>query len=153
MANRKRNKEFVADYISNLTIPYIEKYGKEILGIYLCPYTIGKSQRIEMVVLHTGNKEVTAMSKPVIIKDYKIYMTTNFMSRYQGKIDNRAKLKLAKELKSSVILYDPKNILTDRKKHLENEEEIEVFYNSFKIPEGIVAKAKNKVRLLTTAKN
>lgn len=148
MAKNKHVKNIVANSISRLTIPYLEKYGDRIIGVYLCPYSIGGTQRIEIVVVHDGNKEIPILKNSVLVNELRIYVNTNNRTGYKGKVDSDEKMKLAKELKSSSIIYDPKSILANRMRMLENRQDISAFYNSFEMPNEVVKGAKSNVYAL-----
>ncbi len=145
MRKKKPVKEIVSDSISKLTIPYIEKYGNRILGVYLCPYQIGGLQRIEVVILYNNQEEIPVIRNQVLINEMKIQVSTKPICYYRGSINYEKKEKAARELKSSAVIYDPKRILHSRITFLQQNENISKFYNSFELPNEVVKITKRKV--------
>lgn len=145
MTNKKPVKQMVSNSISRLTAPYIEQYGDKILGVYLCPYQIGGLQRIEVVILHNHKEEIPVIKNQISINELKIQISTKPILYYEGSIDCEKKEKAAQDLKSSVIVYDPRNRLVRKQASLERNEEVPKFYNSFELPNEVVKSTKSKV--------
>ena len=145
MRKKKQVKEIVSDSISRLTIPYIEKYGNKILGVYLCPYQIGGLQRIEVVILHNTRKEIPVIKNQILVNELKIQVSIKPIDEYRGSINSEKKEKIARELKSSAVIYDPKKFLNKKITLLQQNEKIPKFYNSFELPNEVVKITKRKV--------
>ena len=153
MTKKKSVTDVVANSISRLASPYIEKYDKKILGIYLCPYQIGGIQRIDVVVLHNNNEEIPVIKKQVLINELRIQVSTKSITNYQGSIDCNRKKEAARDLKSSVVVYDPRNILVKKLESLQNNDEVPKFYNSFELPNEVIKRTKSKVYSIKKGSN
>lgn len=145
MSKQKQNQNPVASTISRLTVPYIEKYGDKITGVYLYPYQIGNTQKIDIVIITDIIEDISIIKNQVSINELKIFVSINKIDNYRGKIDTDIKIKLAKELKGAQIIYDPTKTLDNRKRFVDSKSDIKELYNGFELPKEIIKTTKSNI--------
>ena len=142
---KKNNTELIATAISNLCIPCLRKYEEEIIGIYLSPYTVGGKQKIEVRIIHRNSEELEITKSSARINELQLFLITENFYKYQQNPRNEEEYKLSKDLKTGIIIYDPKKMLKTRKTSINQNEEITSFYNTIELPNSLRVATKNKV--------
>lgn len=135
----------IADAISNLCIPILKQYSDKIAGIYLSPFSIGENKKIQIVVVKNDYSELIIEKKTDIDKLH-IFISEEIVQEYKVRPKTNSEYKLAKDLKTAVILYDVRGKLAIKKGMLNMNSEIVPFYNTFELSDSIKTMVKTKIR-------
>ncbi|MBE6147304.1 MAG: hypothetical protein E7168_03095 [Firmicutes bacterium] len=134
----QHTSKLIEDMIARISTSYLKEYRKDIVGVYLVPFTIGGHQKIEIVIVSCGDLEVK-VKPPKKVNELTILSSVTNFKEYVG----AEKEKRYFELKGAYILYDPTKRLERAKESLLKDEEVSVYYNIYEVPENMVKTVKS----------
>lgn len=135
----------IANAISNLCIPILQQYSDRISGIYLSPFSIGENQKIQIVVAKANDSEL-GIKKQTVVNQLQIFVSEENVQEYKVNPKTNSEYKLAKDLKTGIILYDDHGKLSIKKGMLNKNSEIVPFYNTFELSDSLEKMVKTKIR-------
>lgn len=128
----------VEEMIARIATSYLKEYRKNIIGVYLVPFSIGGHQKIEIVVVTSTYLEIPVKA-PKKVNELTILSSITEIKEYVGKEKGKRYL----ELKGAYIVYDPTKRLEQAKMKLMEDESILTFYNLYAVPESMVKTVKS----------
>lgn len=145
----KKNKQQIPNAISNLVIPYLDKYKDQIVGIYLSPYKLGDKTKIEVdIISKQSNKIKIDENLNKATNNLTIYVKINDYDDYKKSQITCLRKKLDKDLKGGYIIYDPEGILKSKQKRLKKQDSVIPFINSSELEESVIQITRNNLALV-----
>jgi len=127
----------------------VEKYIREdkenILGFYLVPFTVGDKQKVELVIA-TQSEEHQMSLVTENVDGMEIISTAKRWRKAKDTTESgvEERRKINKDLKNSIIIYDPDHILVERKARVIDNKDLPFYYNSLKINVGNIEEIMKK---------
>lgn len=135
----------IANAISNLCIPILQQHKDKISGIYLSPFYIGENQKIQIVFARANNTELGIEKKITTVNRLQIFVSEENIKEYKIKPKTDSQYKLARDLKTGIILYDVYGQLFIKKEILNIDSEIIPFCNTFELSDSLEKMVKSKI--------